>query len=229
MSLYLILNLLTVSFPLVRSFEPRVKYYSKWKALFLAMTISATIFIVWDEIFTRNGIWGFNPDYLIGIYLFQLPVEEWLFFFTIPFASLFIYENVVYFIKKPMADTAACKLLLGLAILLITLAIANLDRAYTFYNFLGSALLFFYLSLVAKPTYLGHFLVAYLFILIPFFIVNGILTGSFIDAPVVWYNDAENLGFRVGTIPIEDTIYGLFLLLLNVHLYEVFKKKGVKS
>jgi lycopene cyclase domain-containing protein len=52
--------------------------------------------------------------------------------------------------------------------------------------------------------------------LIPFFIVNGILTGSFIENEVVWYNDFENLGIRLFTIPIEDTVYAFTLILLNL-------------
>ena len=50
--------------------------------------------------------------------------------------------------------------------------------------------------------------------LIPFFIVNGILTGSFIENEVVWYNNTENLNIRLFTIPIEDSVYAFTLILL---------------
>ena len=59
----------------------------------------------------------------------------------------------------------------------------------------------------------------YLVSLVPFFLVNGVLTAL----PVVRYNDAENVGLRMGTIPVEDSIYLLLLLLLNVNLYEYLK------
>ena len=62
-------------------------------------------------------------------------------------------------------------------------------------------------------------------LLVPFFIVNGILTGSFINDEVVWYNNAENLGIRIGTVPIEDSIYALGMLLTVFVLMEKLQEK----
>lgn len=72
---------------------------------------------------------------------------------------------------------------------------------------------------------MGRFYFAYLFVLIPFFIVNGILTGSFIDEPIVWYNNEENLNIRLGTIPVEDAFYGLLLILNSIVIAEMLETK----
>ena len=53
--------------------------------------------------------------------------------------------------------------------------------------------------------------------------MNGILTGTGLQQPVVWYNNNQNLAIRLLTIPIEDVFYGFELILLNIFLYEYFK------
>ena len=55
--------------------------------------------------------------------------------------------------------------------------------------------------------------------------VNGVLTGSFIDQEVVWYNSDAIMGVRIGTIPFEDYFYGFLLILLICNLYEYLKVK----
>jgi lycopene cyclase domain-containing protein len=55
------------------------------------------------------------------------------------------------------------------------------------------------------------------------------LTGTGIEEPIIWYNNDENLGIRIGTIPIEDIFYGMLLVLLNISLFEFFQKKSVKT
>jgi lycopene cyclase domain-containing protein len=73
---------------------------------------------------------------------------------------------------------------------------------------------------------MGHFYLAFGVILIPFLLVNSILTGSFIEGEVVWYNDVDTLGIRLGTIPIEDAFYAMLLILMNISLFEWFQDRN---
>lgn len=227
--LYLIIDLGAISFPFLFSFHPKANFSKKWKHLWLAILIPATFFLIWDEWFTRMGVWGFNPDYILGIYLFDLPIEEVLFFVCIPYACVFTYEAVGFFSKrdyvKPFTDIITGLLVLTLSIV----GFSNLDQWYTGVTFLLFAVFLTLLRALAKPDFLGKFYLAYLFILIPFVLVNGILTGTGIENPVVWYNDAENLGIRIGTIPVEDTMYGMMLILMNVALFEYFQARERKG
>lgn len=227
--IYLIINILTITFPLVRSFEPKINYAKKWFALFPAIIITAAFFIIWDVIFTKNGVWGFNEIYLVGISIVGLPLEEWLFFITVPFASVFIYECVKYFLPSVPTNRIIQIASLALSLALLCLAIWNSEKSYTFWNFLFTGI-FLLLIALRNPQWLGQFWTAYFIHLIPFLIVNGILTGSMLAEPIVWYNNAHNLSIRIFSIPIEDTIYALLLLIMNITLYEfILLKKSTNK
>ena len=218
--LYLLLNIGTLSIPLLASFYPKANFSKTWKALFPAIILTGVFFIIWDVWFTRIGVWGFNPRYLTGINIFYLPIEEWLFFITIPYACVFTYFSLNHLIQRDYLLSYHKLITWVLAIGLTVIGLINLDKYYTGITFIliGGFLLMH--LLLFKRKILSRFYVMYVVTLIPFFIVNGILTGTGIEDQVVWYNDLENLGIRLGTIPIEDTIYGMLLLLMNVSIYE---------
>jgi lycopene cyclase domain-containing protein len=98
--LYLVLDILTILFPFLFSFYSKANFSKKWKYLWIAILIPGTIFLIWDEIFTQLNVWGFNPEYLTGIYLGSLPLEEVLFFICIPYACVFTYEALNYLVRK---------------------------------------------------------------------------------------------------------------------------------
>ena len=54
--------------------------------------------------------------------------------------------------------------------------------------------------------------------------VNGILTGTGLDSPIVNYNPNEFLGIRILTIPIEDAVYGYTQFLLVLYFFKEFQK-----
>lgn len=223
--LYLALDVLTILFPFIFSFYPRANFSKKWKYLWLAILIPGIIFLIWDEIFTQLNVWGFNPEYLTGIYLGSLPLEEVLFFICIPYACVFTYEALNYLVKKDYLSPYQRIISVILIIGLVIVAALNIDKWYTATTFIGLAIYLVILEFVLRSGFLSRFYFSYIFVLVPFFIVNGILTGSFIEGEVVWYNDAENLGIRMGTIPVEDTFYGMLLLLMNVSIFEWLQHK----
>lgn len=223
--LYLGVMLFALSYPLAQSFEHRIRFASQWYALFPALLISATIFIVWDYWFTQIGVWEFNHRYVLGIFFFDLPLEEWMFFFIVPFACVFIYEVLIYFFPKDIFQPFAKPFVYVMIPLLIGFGLFHLDKWYTSVNFLIGAAVLLTHFLVFNDQYLGRFLFAYLVHLIPLMLCNGILTGGLTDEPVVIYNNSENLGIRIWTVPIEDTIYSMTLFLLNISIFEKIRSQ----
>jgi lycopene cyclase domain-containing protein len=219
-SLYLWLNIGSIAVPLLYSFHPKLQLYKKFHWLLLSIMLTMGVFIPWDVIFTINGVWGFNSDYFLGFEIFSLPFEEWLFFICIPFACVFThYALLLYFPNLKLSKVATKAISISLILILFILTMANYDKCYTLVNF-SLAIPLTWLVYKYNPQLLQHFLLSFLVMLIPFFIVNGVLTGSWIDNQVVWYNDAENLGIRVGTIPLEDSIYAYSMILMNLYFFE---------
>ena len=176
-------------------------------------------YIIWDIYFTQQGFWGFNETYLLGVFILDLPIEEWLFFICIPYACIFTHKSVLTINPKLSVSPKSTKVISAIiATVLISTVALNTGKAYTAISGLF-ALVALALAFKTDKKLLGQYYCTFLFMLIPFFIVNGILTGSFIADEVVWYNDVANLGIRLFTIPIEDVGYAFSLLLLNLLLY----------
>lgn len=223
--LYLLVDLGAISIPLLFSFYPKIKLYREWRFLWPAILLATLIFAIWDSYFTRLGVWGFNPSYITGIYFFHLPIEEILFFICIPYACLFTYFCFGIF-KGGQSFQLRYEKHISAVIILLSLGVAIffIDRLYTSYTCWGLSFFLFFLQFIVRVKWLSLFYHSHVFLLIPFFIVNGILTGTGPSQPVVWYNDSENMGFRILTIPVEDIFYGMLMLLLNVFLFELFQK-----
>lgn len=217
---YLALDLLSIAFPLAASFEPRIAYWRKWRGLFTGIAVMMAVFVVWDIVFTANGVWGFSDRYTLGIDVLGLPVEEWLFFIAIPYSCIYLYEVMRYAVRKDVLGRIARPLSIALMAVLLVVGALAIDRIYTAVTFLSTAVLLGVHVFMLKTPWLGRFYLGFAISLIPFFLVNGILTGWLLPEPVVWYNDAENLGIRLNTIPIEDSQYLLFFLLLTITFYE---------
>ncbi len=221
--LYLYLHIFTVIPVFFLSFDKKVHYYKKWKFLFPAIFIVGVVFILWDVFFTAVGVWGFNHDYLAFDSILGLPPEEWLFFITVPFATVFIYECLKCYITKPLLVSVDKMLTIALVILFLVVGFTSWGRLYTCTTFLltGFFLLFHFFTI--KETYRGHFYIAYLISWLPFLLVNGVLTGGFTEAPIVVYNPEEYLGIRIVSVPLDDSVYSFLLLLANISIYEYLK------
>lgn len=213
---YLLVDFFCIIFPFLFSFHPRLQFYRQWRYFLIPCLSTAFFFLVWDGFFTHWGIWSFNPRYVIGIYMFGMPLEEFLFFICIPYACVFSYHCFgVLFpgLHKYQAPVRVFYLLLSISLLIV--GIVNWPRLYTSVTFISCGIFILFL-LKSRSELLSMFFFTFLFILVPFILSNGVLTGSFLGRVVVAYNDAHNLGIRILTIPLEDTFYGMLMLLLNV-------------
>ena len=222
---YFLILTASVLGPIALSFDKKLEFYKNWKYLFIAMLIPATIYICWDIYFTSIGIWHFNETYITGIKFINIPLEELLFFFIIPYCCVFIYACIRCYFPRLKKNKQADIFLKMLAICLLIIGIINVDKYYTALTFILTAS--FIMGLYFFRNYFKSFdaisfLISFFISLIPFLIVNGFLTAI----PVVLYNEAENLNIKIFTIPVEDVFYGMLLILMNIVIYEKLKSNN---
>ena len=220
MSLYAILLVTSVAVPLLLSFDKKLRFWQQWKYLFPAIIAVAVFYIFFDILLTDKGVWGFNPAYHSSIILLHLPLEEWLFFIVIPYASIFLHDALVlYFPNFKLSEKTTRYLTYGILIFLVLMIVLYTGKTYTLYIFTTTVVALLW-SLADKSNMISRFYATFLVILVPFIVVNAILTGTFIDGEVVWYNNAENLGIRFLTIPVEDFGYAFSMILFGLLLRE---------
>jgi len=183
------------------------------------MVFPGLFYICWDIWFAGWGVWRFDPAYTVGFKLYDLPVEEVLFFFVVPYCCLFIYVCIRSYFPLLRSNKRSETILFLTAVLLFVLALIFHEKRYTFYTGLFNAIFIFIIFLLRKKTAFFNsaaFLATYAIILLPFMAVNGLLT----SLPVVIYNNTENTGLRIFSIPVEDIFYGMLLIMMNVFIYE---------
>lgn len=229
---YLIINLFIILLPFGFSFESKLSFYKKWKQLFSAMLPVSLGFIVWDILATARGHWSFNPDYVTGIKLLNLPAEEVLFFITVPYSCLFVYEVICWYsLKNPLSVKRQqlideyikqrrvlekMRLLAVVAFGVAFFILLTTKLEYTGVVLLASAATSLCIGQWIKERAYAWWMAL---CLILFFVTNSFLTAL----PVVLYGAEFSLGARVGRIPVEDFVYNWSLL--NLYLYS-YRKVG---
>jgi lycopene cyclase domain-containing protein len=229
MSLYYWLNLLSVIVPLAFSFEKNLRLYKQWKFIVPAILITMIPFVLWDIFFALHGYWGFNPRYHSGTIFFGLPMEEYLFFVCLPYSSVFTYYALQFHFPNRMLSKKNVTLLSTCLVLLsASVALSNTQHAYTLVNLVLFAII---ISVTWKfrPKILRYYYWIFLILLVPFFIVNGILTGSGIEEEVVWYSSTAIIGIRLFTIPIEDIFFAFSMILSVVFFADILRTNHSKK
>lgn len=211
--------------PLFLSFDKKVAFYKDWKFFILAMLPTSLAYIIWDIIATHTLVWKFNPQYLLGINIINLPIEEYMFFIVVPYACLFIYACLKAYWPKWHSHNLNKVTSFGIILLSAICIIKNPSHAYTSSTFGLLSVTYCILLFTKYNHHLTHLIISWAIALLPMAFVNGILTGN----PVLIYDNTENLGIRIGTIPFEDFFYNLLYMTWMITLFEIFKGKSQKQ
>ncbi len=221
---YLLILIGTIAVPAVLEFNKVIRFFSKLKYLLPAMLFTGAIFIIWDLRFEERAIWKFNSDFVMGRNILNLPIEEWLYFLTVPYLGVFIYE----YLKHRFRNFERPNLFLVVSLILLALfgflAYLTRQKLYPFFTFF---LLTIYLAYTVFRNrfkkYYTKFYLAYFVMLFPFLLISGLLTAL----PIIEYNSVHNLGIQIFSIPVENFASLFLLLLMNITIYEYLKERRI--
>jgi lycopene cyclase domain-containing protein len=222
---YLLILFFTVFVCFIASFDKRLAFNKYFGAFLKASVVVAIPFILWDVWFTAHGVWWFNFDYTIGLVIAGLPIEEWLFFICIPFSCMFTYFCCDKFFNLSWTEGFNNIIVFASVIVCSLVALLHPDKAYTFVTAIATICTLFYLHFFVRAPWISHASLVYCILMLGFFPVNGILTGTGLESPIVNYNPNEFLGIRMLTIPIEDAVYGYSQFLWVIYFFKIFQKK----
>lgn len=222
---YSLVLFFTVSICFVASFDRRLLFSRYFGAFIKAAIIVAIPFIIWDIWFTARGVWWFDTNYTLGLVISGLPLEEWLFFIFIPFSCIFTYYCIDKFFELKWL-TGFNNLIVFVTVIICSLVVLlHHDKIYTLVTALATITTLIYLHFIAKTPWIGKASLVFTLLMLGFFPVNGVLTGTGLESPIVNYNPGDFLGIRMGTIPVEDAVYGYTQFLLVLYFFKKFKFK----
>ena len=219
---YLIFNIIVFAGPLLFGAMRPFYFINRWKYTIVPILIPAIFFLIWDSI-VADSHWHFNDKYVLGITFFNLPIEEILFFISVPFACLFTWEMIIRRseVKELMWINKIRRYLYLLIPIGIWFFISGKHYTGLATSFLGLAVLLDQLlntNIISQKRFYLYLLLVLLFTLI----FNGYLTWR----PIVTYGAQYQLDFRIFTIPIEDFVYGTALIFMNTSIYQkIINKK----
>jgi lycopene cyclase domain-containing protein len=178
------------------------------KVALQAISLIAIPYIIWDVMVTGKW-WEFNAAYVLGIKALGLPIEEWLFFFVVPWAMLLLWHNRKSVISQKKTKWSAW--------LFLSFALAGfLVATQSLYGFVVVTLYWVLLLILKDKIFQLDWVVLASTTFLATLVFNSYLTWR----PVVIYQEQAISGFRLGTIPIEDFYYGMVLILGIIYTYE---------
>lgn len=220
---YLLILFFTVIICFIASFHHRILFNRYFGAYIMSAIIVAIPFVSWDIWFTARGVWWFNTDYTLGIVMAGLPLEEWLFFICVPFSCVFTYFCFDKFFKLEWLANFNNLIVFISLIVCSVIALLHYDKIYTLVSAIATITTLIYLHFIARANWIGKASLVFSILMVGFFPVNGVLTGTGLEAPIVDYNPNDFLGIRMLTIPIEDAVYGYTQFLLVLYFFIRFK------
>lgn len=218
---FLLLALGLLILPFVFHLDKKIFKDGNFKAALGASLTSAIVFAAITVVLQLLGIVAFDVNNTIGVIFKDVPLEQYLLYFSFSFVAISVY---LYFnIKFPNNNLQ--KYSLALSNLLLGLCVAFLffsyPKWYTLSAFATLLILLFLIEYAGRLRFMYRAYRAFALMLIPFYIVYGFLFWN--QTLLIAKNQLT--GMYVAKIPVENHFIALSMLLVAIYMFEFFKSK----
>jgi len=142
MSAYLLINIGIIAVPLLFSFEKNIQFYKKFPYILISMFVVGLFYVLWDIHAAANFHWSFNPEFTGNIKIAGLPLEEILFFVTVPYSMIFLYEVFIFYFNDKINISPPAQITTRiLSLIFLVSALFMINNAYTFIALLSLSLI----------------------------------------------------------------------------------------
>lgn len=181
------------------------------------MFIVGLFYVSWDVYAAANYHWWFNTEFTGNTKIAGLPLEEILFFITVPYSMIFLYEVFIFYFNDKINIQPPSRITFRImSLLLFISALFMVNNAYSLIALISCSLCFLLMgNLYFSRIIPGIFWIFIAFSFVPFITVNYLLT----SLPVVLYNHNAITGYRFLTIPAEDFFYSFSLVSFYLMIY----------
>lgn len=221
---FIFLGILILIFIIPLSYAVTGKYNFRNKLRYgmPAIFITGFMFLLWDIRFTEVGIWSYDPHYTIGLFHKSLPLEQWMVYLVFPLTALLVYEILKNRFRSLDLNNIYTAVSLLMVVAFAVIAYLFRARVYTFFSFLFTTIYLAYTIFRRQfKSNLTHFFLTFFIVLIPYLILNWILTWNL----AIEYHQEQVLNVWIGMMPVENFVYLFLLLLINITVYEYLSVK----
>ncbi len=208
--------------PLIFHLEHKIFTDGNLKSGILVSLFSTVLLSMVGLMFVHFQVINFQTQQTIGVFLLQLPLEQYILNFSVSLASigLYLYLNLKFPTNTLQRySLAVSNLLLGLCIAFLFFGYAKI---YTLVTFSTLFVLLFVIEYLGKIRFMYRAYRVFAVILVPLFVIFAVS----INQGIMVVDDAETFGVKLVGVPVEHFFATLFASLLSIYLFEMLKAKN---
>lgn len=219
---FLFIGLVTLMFPFLFLADKKITFKNLQKPVLWSSIAAFVPYSLLTVFFASAGIWVYEDQYLLNVFVLHVPVEHYLLNFALCFSGAMVYS----YVNQKFDNNNLQKYSLAFSNLLLGICVAFIffghKFSFTLIAFSLMLLILFLVEYVGKLRFMYRFYRSFLLMLMPAIVVFGLLK----MIPIIKYPHTDAL--KVATLGgvAENTVLFFAMFLICIYTYEAVKQKN---